>query len=82
MALALMNDLSLNDEHHFEIVAAIDFGTTFSGYAFAFKNSPDKIYMNKNWGESLGFQSYKTPTCVLTGPDNEFVAFGHEAEER
>ena len=44
------------------LVAAIDFGTTFSGYAFSFiptKDDPvlhEKIHMNKNWGENLGFQ--------------------------
>lgn len=62
------------------LVAAIDFGTTFSGYAFSFKSSPDDIKMNKNWGECLGFQSVKTPTCVLTGPEDKFEAFGFEAE--
>ena len=38
------------------LVAAIDFGTTFSGYAFSFTASPENIRMNKNWGENLGFQ--------------------------
>ena len=38
------------------MVAAIDFGTTFSGYAFSFKSNPEDIKMNKNWGTALGFQ--------------------------
>ena len=38
------------------LVAAIDFGTTYSGYAFAFPSKPADIRMNKNWGENLGFQ--------------------------
>lgn len=44
------------------LVAAIDFGTTFSGYACSFRSSPDQpnlheqIRMNKNWGEELGCQ--------------------------
>ena len=38
------------------LVAAIDFGTTFSGYAFSFTASPDNIRLNKNWGENLGYQ--------------------------
>ena len=37
------------------LVAAIDFGTTFSGYAFSFKTSPENITMNKNWGGNVGF---------------------------
>ncbi|XP_035678978.1 heat shock 70 kDa protein 12A-like [Branchiostoma floridae] len=61
------------------MVAAIDFGTTYSGYAFSFMSSPEDIIMNKNWGENVGFQSYKTPTSVLLSPEREFVAFGFEA---
>ena len=64
------------------IVAAIDFGTTFSGYAFSFRNNKDKILMNKNWGENLGCQSYKTPTCVMVDSSDRFHAFGYEAEDK
>ena len=38
------------------LVAAIDFGTTFSGYAFSFKTDPENIICNKNWGQPMGFQ--------------------------
>ena len=38
------------------MVCAIDFGTTYSGYAFSFAASPEEIKMNKNWGSSSGFQ--------------------------
>eukprot|EP00058_Branchiostoma_floridae_P006841 XP_002592329.1 hypothetical protein BRAFLDRAFT_240123 [Branchiostoma floridae] len=61
------------------MVAAIDFGTTYSGYAFSFMSSPEDIIMNKNWGESVGFQSYKTPTSVLLSPEGKFVEFGFKA---
>ncbi|XP_019623428.1 PREDICTED: heat shock 70 kDa protein 12B-like [Branchiostoma belcheri] len=70
------------------VVAAIDFGTTFSGYGFAFPHSKDNeknddpIYLNKNWGQNLGCQSYKAPTTVLFGPDKKFIAFGFEAVEK
>ena len=46
----------------FALVAAIDFGTTFSGYAFSFKSSVsdptrhEEIRINKSWGAGLGFQ--------------------------
>ena len=46
----------------FVLVAAIDFGTTFSGYAFSFKptekdpESHEKIKINNSWGFALGFQ--------------------------
>ena len=64
----------------FLLVAAIDFGTTFSGYAFSFKKNPKDILMNKNWGSELGCQSYKAPTCVMTNPDGSFHSFGYTAE--
>ena len=44
------------------LVGAIDFGTTFSGYAFSFRATEsdadlhEKIRTNINWGASLGFQ--------------------------
>lgn len=59
---------SEEDYKSYVMVAAIDFGTTYSGYAFSFKHEPDSVKMNKNWGARLGVQSYKTPTCVLTNP--------------
>ena len=69
-------------DDNYILAVAIDFGTTFSGYAFSFKTKPDKIIMNKSWGEGLGFQSYKTPTVVLTNPSGELEAFGFEAEQQ
>jgi len=66
----------------FKIVAAIDFGTTFSGYAYSFTDDGDKIYTNKNWGQTQGFLLHKTPTCLLLRPDGEFEAFGFEAVSR
>ena len=72
-----MEGLKLDDS--FLLVAAIDFGTTFSGYAFSFKDSPNNISMNKNWGSSI--VSLKAPTVVLTNPDGSFNSFGYEAEE-
>ncbi|XP_069112501.1 heat shock 70 kDa protein 12A-like [Argopecten irradians] len=67
------------------MVAAIDFGTTFSGYAFSttaeFKDNPLKIHSNQAWvagGRSL--LSLKTPTCLLLDKNKELVSFGYEAE--
>ena len=55
------------------MVAAVDFGTTYSAYAFSFRTSPKEILMNKNWGAGVGFESYKAPTCVLTKPNGKSV---------
>ncbi|XP_071124900.1 heat shock 70 kDa protein 12B-like [Mytilus edulis] len=68
------------------LVAAIDFGTTFSGYAFAFKGDfkedPLKI-SGYTWtlGSTAGL-SLKTPTCVLFDHNGDFHSFGAEAEEK
>lgn len=66
----------------YQIVAAIDFGTTFSGYAYAFASNRDAIHVNKNWGQTQGFLLHKTPTCLLLRPDGQFEAFGFEATSR
>ena len=73
-----IDELSLDESYL--IVAAIDFGTTFSGYAFSFKSSKDDIKMNKNWGAVVGCESYQAPTCVMTNPDGSFHSFGYTAE--
>lgn len=68
------------------LIAAIDFGTTHSGYAFSFEDDykvdPLKISTNPNWiTGSSGLVSLKAPTCVLLSPRQEFMAFGFEAED-
>lgn len=69
------------------LVSAIDFGTTYSGYAFSwnsdFKEDPFKIQVN-NWSKvqtGIGL-SFKTPSCILFNKNKEFEAFGYEAETR
>jgi len=63
--------------------AAIDFGTTFSGYAYSFKNDPMKIQTNAGWNAgSEKLISYKAPTCVLLNPSKEFNSFGFDAENK
>lgn len=65
-------------------VVGIDFGTTYSGYAFAskddFKADPPKISTNIWQGSKL--LSLKAPTAVLLNNNQEFKAFGYEAEKR
>ncbi|XP_062612228.1 heat shock 70 kDa protein 12B-like [Saccostrea cucullata] len=68
------------------LVAAIDFGTTYSGYAFSFKDEYEKdqtkIMANTTWvsGHKNLF-SQKTPTCLLLKSDQSFHSFGYEAED-
>ena len=67
------------------LVAAIDFGTTYSGYAFSFKHEfdadPLKVSTNIWNAGSRGLGSLKTPTCVLCDKNQKFCAFGYEAED-
>ena len=67
------------------MVAAIDFGTTFSGWAYSFKHEfesdPSNIHA-KNWNNGSNI-STKTPTAVLIKPDGKTcVAFGYTAEDK
>ncbi|XP_066030080.1 heat shock 70 kDa protein 12B-like [Pocillopora verrucosa] len=86
MALSL-TDLStslLHVEKSFLATVAIDFGTTYSGFAFSFNkdDGKDVIFMNRAWMNDQGHQTSKTPTCLLLEPDLSFHSFGYEAEEK
>ena len=68
------------------VVAAIDIGTTYSGFAFSFKHDykkdPTQV-STKTWNSSSGnLLSLKTPTVILFTPDGEFNSFGYEAENK
>lgn len=68
------------------LVAAIDFGTTHSGYAYSlkhdYKKDPLKISTKSNWMAAYScLETPKVPTCVLLSPRQEFMAFGYEAED-
>lgn len=60
------------------VVAAIDFGTTYSGFAFSWKNTWTKVQCSE-WSNG-SFLSNKTPTVLLLNPDQTFLAFGYNAE--
>ncbi|XP_052271902.1 heat shock 70 kDa protein 12A-like [Dreissena polymorpha] len=67
------------------VVAAIDFGTTYSGWAFSFKHDferePCKVSAKALIANQLASQ--KAPTCVLIKPDGKTLdAFGFDAETR
>ncbi|XP_060563863.1 heat shock 70 kDa protein 12A-like [Ruditapes philippinarum] len=64
------------------VVAAIDFGTTYTGFAYSFKSDSTKIVTSRWTGENVRTATEKAPTCVLLSPDKRFVAFGYEAEEK
>lgn len=72
-------------EQHW-IVAAIDFGTTYSGYAFSFlheyKKDPTQCSTFIWPTESGGLQSLKTSSCILFDKYENFDSCGFEAETK
>ena len=74
--------LSFVGQHNSLVVVAIDFGTTFSGYAFAFTRDSSSIHMMRRWeGGDPGVTNQKTPTTLLLKPDGTFHSFGFGARD-
>ncbi|XP_035770870.1 heat shock 70 kDa protein 12A [Neolamprologus brichardi] len=66
----------------FVVVVAIDFGTTSSGYAYAFAKEPECIHTMRRWeGGDPGVSNQKTPTTILLTPDRKFHSFGYAARD-
>ena len=68
-------------------VVALDFGTTYSGYAFNsrgdFNENPLNIRTNQGWqADGTPMISMKAPTSILIRRDGTYVAFGYEAEDK
>jgi hypothetical protein len=62
--------MATKEHDKFEIVVALDIGTTYSGYAFqtteAFKENPLNIQYTQSWNAGRKrMVSHKTPTCLL-----------------
>ena len=73
----------LSEENSRRIVVAIDFGTTYSGYAYAFRQRPDEIHLmrRKETGQVFGGPSHKIPTILLMDEREQFHSFGYEARD-
>lgn len=67
------------------VVCAIDFGTTYSGYAYSmrtdYERDPLAVESNLSWphGEMI---TLKTPTSILFDKSENFHSFGYEAENK
>uniref|UniRef100_A0A8D3DM89 Heat shock 70 kDa protein 12A n=1 Tax=Scophthalmus maximus TaxID=52904 RepID=A0A8D3DM89_SCOMX len=69
-------------QQSFVVVVAIDFGTTSSGYAYAFTKEPECIHTMRRWeGGDPGVSNQKTPTTILLTPDRKFHSFGYAARD-
>ena len=74
------------------VIAAIDFGTTYSGYAYTLKHGLENPIsakemcqvLTRHWqsGSSTGLISNKTPTSLLLKKTGTFHSFGYEAERK
>ncbi|OPL33745.1 hypothetical protein AM593_01554, partial [Mytilus galloprovincialis] len=60
------NITSCRDDY--TVVASLDLGTTYSGFAFSTRQNPLDIHHVE-----------KVPTCLLLSPNKEFVGFGNDA---
>ena len=67
---------------HPKVVVAIDFGTTYSGYAYSTATAPDEIFlmMRAQLGQ-YGAMNHKIPTILLLNEYGAFHSFGFEARE-
>lgn len=62
------------------VIVAIDFGTSRSGFAYAF-TVDRKIIAPSDWpGQALGYP--KTATELVYGPDRQLIAWGYSAAQR
>ncbi|XP_059376173.1 heat shock 70 kDa protein 12A isoform X3 [Carassius carassius] len=80
----VLNDSEENEptRHPYVVVVAIDFGTTSSGYAYAFTKEPECIHTMRRWeGGDPGVSNQKTPTTILLSPDRKFHSFGYAARD-
>ena len=46
---SLYDNCLIQDTAKHHVVVAIDFGTTYSGYAYSFTNTPDTIQIMRKW---------------------------------
>ncbi|XP_072177149.1 uncharacterized protein [Diadema setosum] len=66
----------------FGVVVAIDFGTTFSGYAYSLVQEPESVHIMRKWeGGDPGVTNMKTPTTLLLTPEGNFHSFGFTARD-
>jgi len=78
--------MATGDEKNLPIVAAIDFGTSNSGFAFAFRSECSnsrvgEIHRSKWQGTTGSWANGKAPTTALFDEDMKLHSFGFEAQE-
>lgn len=61
------------------VFVAIDFGTTFSGYAFAMGPQSSEVFVQ---GQESSEGGRKVPTALLLDKHGKLLAFGKDALEK
>ncbi|XP_060597969.1 heat shock 70 kDa protein 12A-like isoform X2 [Ruditapes philippinarum] len=66
----------------YAVVVAIDFGTTYSGYAYSFMEDPETVHMmRRHESGDPGVYDQKIPTAILLSPEGDFHSFGYAARD-
>ncbi|CAG8543483.1 11168_t:CDS:2 [Funneliformis mosseae] len=64
----------MTNSSEIRVVAAIDFGTTYSGFAYAHKKNPNDIFAHDIWKSVSGY--YKTPTVLKYDESFNLLSWG------
>ena len=64
----------------YKVVIAIDFGTSRSGFAYAFCDDPNNIDLKNDWVPNHPYS--KTATCLLYDANDKLVAWGDDAKAK
>lgn len=79
-------EMASSKQDKYLLVAAIDFGTTYSGYAFStrhdFKRDPTNTFLKQWVDPTSSMMNNKTSTCILFTKKKKFSKFGFEAEAK
>ena len=62
-----------------EVVVGIDFGSSGSGFAYAFIDNQEEIIYNKIFGANI--KDIKVPTEIILDNNNEIISFGAECKQ-
>lgn len=71
-------DQNIKARNERRAIAAVDFGTSYSVFAYSWKFNWRQIQTNE-WNSEF-FYSSKASTSLILNPDQTFLAFGYEAE--
>lgn len=71
-------DQNIKAKNERRAIAAVDFGTSYSVFAYSWKFNWRQIQTNE-WNSEF-FYSSKASTSLILNPDQTFLAFGYEAE--